>query len=598
MRRMYRIFFFILCCFTFSLTYAAVSPEPLSPDQAFQFTTELDANNQVFLEWRIAPDHYLYRNDIHVTVTPMSQIKDAKVQLPQGILKKDDVLGTYQVFSGVLKVPVLLPKAASGMLNLNVSYQGCSSKGYCYPPIKNVVRVTLGAGPIHNNVFVTSDVPPSKISDQNYAETIFAGSSNLIIILSFLGLGLLLAFTPCVLPMIPILSGIIVGHGKHLTTMKAFLLSLVYVMGMALTYAAAGVIVALIGSRIQTLFQTTWVIVLVSGLFVLLALSLFGFYELEEPARWRNFFTSWSNKQKGGTYLGAFLMGVLSSLIVSPCVSAPLVGVLAYIAQTGNTVLGGFALLALGFGMGIPLLLVGISAGKLLPKAGPWMESVKKLFGILLLAIAIWMLSRVIPGPVALFLWAVLLICTAIFMGIFNEAKNNWYKLLRGLSVVLVVYGIILVIGAALGNSDPLHPWEKIGINNNLNANNKDYPSFIIVKDMTQLENELAAAKSLNKPVLLDFYADWCVSCVHLDRYVFALPIVQKQLQNFVLLRADVTRNNNFDRGLLKKMNVIAPPTLIFFNNKGQELKSERMVGEFDQKDFLQHLQQLDLVQI
>ena len=279
--------------------------------------------------------------------------------------------------------------------------------------------------------------------------------------LSFLGLGLLLAFTPCVLPMVPILSGIIIGHRKknHIR-LKHFFLSLSYVSGMAITYAIAGVVIALIGSSIQAELQKTWVIVLFSSLFVLLALSLFGFYELQLPRRFQRHIATLSHKQSGGTYIGVFLMGCLSTLIVSPCVSAPLVGVLAYIGQTGDVILGTVALLALGIGMGIPLLLIGISADKILPKAGPWMVILERIFGFLMLGIAIWMLSRMIPGPVTLFLWAVLFIVAAIFFAVFRPIPKRFRWLTTGLSVAVLVYGMILMIGAIEGNSDPLHPWE------------------------------------------------------------------------------------------------------------------------------------------
>jgi thiol:disulfide interchange protein DsbD len=447
------------------------------------------------------------------------------------------------------------------------------------------IRVSLSSAKNTNNVIVTSLMPPT--SEQSYAQNLLNGSSYFVIILSFLGLGLLLAFTPCILPMIPILSSIIVGHGKNLTPLKSFFLSLTYVLGMAITYAIAGMLVAMVGSGIQVLFQKTWVIVLFSILFVILSLSLFGYYELQLPARWQRKVTALSNKQKGGTYIGVFLMGALSSLIVSPCVSAPLVGVLAYIAQTGNMVLGGVALLCLGLGMGVPLLLIGLSAGKLLPKAGAWMEAIKKVFGILLLAVAVEMLSRVIPGPFTLVLWATLLICVSMFMGTFVSAKNNFKKLLRGFGAVFLIYGIILVIGAVMGNSDPLHPWEEMKF---LQTKPKD-SLFVTLGSMEQLDAELARAKKDHKMVMLDFYADWCTSCVAMDRAVFKNGNVQQALNGLVLLRADVTKNDEFAQSLLKRFQVIAPPTMLFFDKKGEELPDERIVGEVDSQKFIEHVE-------
>lgn len=587
---MLRIFASMILCLFFTAAYSAHSSEPLPPEQAFEFSSALNnAKHQLLLEWHIAPGYHLYKDHLHIKLTPDSQVKIGQVVLPEGKMQKDDVLGEYQIYTDKLVIPVPLESSDKGILKLNVDFQGCSDKGYCFPPINKDVRLDVAK----DNMVVTSEMQPqgNNADDQDYAQNLFQGSSKLTIIISFLGLGLLLAFTPCILPMIPILSGIIVGHGKNLTTTKAFLLSLAYVMGMAITYAIAGMIVALIGSRIQTIFQTTWVIVLMSGLFVLLSLSLFGFYELEEPKRLRNLFTNLSNKQKGGTYLGVFLMGALSSLIVSPCVSAPLVGVLAYIAQTGDMMLGAFALLALGFGMGIPLLLVGISAGKLLPKAGPWMESVKNMFGVLMLGVAIFILSRVIPGPATLFLWAVLLICCAIYLSPFHEGKHT---LLRGFGMVMLVCGIILVVGAAMGNADPLRPWEQVGASH---ATLSKGPAFVVVKNMAQVDEALHAAARDHKPLLLDFYADWCVSCVKIDRQVFVSPDIQKLLAGFTLLRADVTKNNEFDKALLKRFSVIAPPTILFFANNGHEVAKARIVGEVDENEFQKHEHQLDLIQ-
>ncbi|MHB1946888.1 MAG: protein-disulfide reductase DsbD [Gammaproteobacteria bacterium] len=585
---MLRILVSLILCSIVSFAHAhAIVKKPLPAIQAFEFSTYFDKNKQLILNWNMAPGYYLYRDQLTVQEGPHSKTHIGKIELPKGKIKKDKVFGTFEVLMGELKIPVPIEGVANGILDLDVNYQGCSEEGYCYAPERKSLHIDMSQAKSTNNVVVTSMVPPE--TSQSFAEKIFDGESNFVIVLSFLGLGLLLAFTPCVLPMVPILSGIIVGH-KHLTTMKAFFLSLAYVIGMAITYAIAGMVVAILGSHIQTMFQSPWAIVLGSALFVILALSLFGFYELGLPAGLQRRLTAVSNKQKGGSYLGVFLMGVISSLIVSPCVSAPLVGVLAYIAQTGDMVLGGVALLSLGFGMGIPLLLLGVSAGKLLPKAGPWMVSIERLFGILLLAVAIWMLSRIIPGPIALFLWAILLICSAMFMGVFTQAKNNWYNLLRGLGLVLLVYGIILIIGAVMGNSNPLQPWEKVGF-----GVDKKQAFAITIENMEQLDEKLAAAKNDHKPVMLDFYADWCSACVAMERYVFTKPEIQQVLSDFIVLRADVTKNDAFDKALLKRFNVIAPPTILFFNTDGEELAKGRIVGEVNKNEFLNQVHELGL---
>lgn len=588
---MLRILISVLMIFCFMGQAQAVPPnnQPLPAEKAFEFSSYLSGNDKLILEWHLVPGYYLYKEKIHIKPIASNKVPLKQIQMPKGTTKTDEIFGTYEIYPGDFKIPVILDTAHPGVLNVTVSYQGCSSQGFCYPPQKRDVQMNTAQNAVVKQVVVTNETP--SLSHEKYAESIFDESSDIIIIITFLGLGLLLAFTPCVLPMIPILSGIILGH-KHLTTAKAFFLSLVYVLGMAITYAIAGMVVAIIGSRIQTVFQSTWAIVFISGLFVLLALSLFGFYELEMPSRWTRKLTALSNKQQGGTYLGVFLMGVLSSLIVSPCVSAPLVGVLTYIADSGDVILGFFSLLALGIGMGIPLLLVGVSAGKFLPKSGAWMESVKKVFGILLLGVAIFILSRIIPGPLALFLWACLLICTAFFMKVFTNVKGSIRKLGRGLGFILLIYGVILMVGSVLGNSDPLRPWENLPF-----GSKTEHANFVVIKSMEELDNELMKAKRDKKFVMLDFYADWCSSCIRIQHDVFANKDVQMILSNYVLLKADVTKDSDFDRALLKRFNVIAPPTIIFFNPDGQELTNERIVGEINTNEFLQNVRQLSLAQ-
>lgn len=579
------VFILFFCCFSVA-TFANTNPRPLPPEEAFAFKTQLESNKQVLLQWEMAPGYYLYRDSVHIESAASSQTKTGKIHLPAGKPKHDEIRGDYQAYSGMLEIPVPLLVPTEGILNLNVSYQGCSASGFCYAPIKKEVRidVTHASG----NVVVTS-LMPSKKSDQYYTESLFEHANYFMVILTFLGLGLLLAFTPCVLPMVPILSSILLGQKEKVTARGAFFLSLTYVLGMALTYAAAGMIVAMLGNSVQVFFQNTWVIVLFSGLFVILALSLFGLYDLKLPNTWQNKLTHLSNNQAGGTYLGVFLMGILSTLIVSPCVSAPLVGVLTYIAQTGDIVLGGTALLAMGLGMGMPLLLVGMSAGTLLPKAGIWMETVKKIFGLLLLAVAIWMLSRVIPGSLTLILWGLFIIGCSIFLAFMTGAKKLWLKLLRGDAGVILVYGIILVIGGLFGNVNPLRPWEEMNM-----ASPKKQDMFITVKTLDQLNQVLQDAKKSNQAVLVDFYADWCASCIMMERNVFPDVRVQEAISRFVLLRVNVTDNNAADQAILKNFHVVAPPTILFFNEMGHELKTQRMVGESDAEELIKHIQQLN----
>ena len=584
-----RILLVVLFSLFISIGFAEEGVQPLPVEQAFQFSAHLNQDKQLSLIWHIAPGYYLYRDQIMINPGSGNKVAFPAVVMPEGKGKQDTIRGTYQVYEGTLKIPISLANDKNTLI-LNVRYQGCAEKGFCYSPINEIIKVNLSK--LHPPVDLTqygsqAKAQPQFISEQETVKNIFNGKSFTLIVFSFLGLGLLLAFTPCVLPMIPILSGIIMGHRKkQLTLFKTFCLSLAYVLGMAVTYAVAGVLIALIGNRIQTELQRPWVIVIFSGIFLLMALSLFGLFRVQVPVRWQQRLTLLSNKQKGGTYIGVFLMGSISSLIATPCISPPLVGVLAYIAQSGDMLLGAMALLALGIGMGIPLLLIGASAGKLLPKAGPWMETIERLMGVMMLAFSIWILSRVLPGPVTLFLWSVLLICIAFFMGVFSQAMGNKQFLRRGFGAVIFVYGIILIIGAALGNSDPLHPWDNWAISAKPNVKS----ATIHLKDSEQLDKALLLATQQEKPVLIDFYADWCESCVRMERYVFTNPDIQQALSGFILLRADVTNNNDFDQVLLKRFNVIAPPTFIFFDQNGKEIPSERIIGEVSASKFLAHL--------
>lgn len=588
---------FLLMLF-FSSSFADESLQPLEAGQAFIFSVSLDKTNQLVLRWKIAPGYYLYRDKINITEGPGNQVGLGAIVLPAGIDKKDSIRGRYQIYSDSLKVVVPYTLRKQGVMDLIIRYQGCSAKGFCYSPITKSLVVSLaGLHPSYDITPYVSGMPSVHAhipSEQENIKNILIGKNIFIVIASFLGLGLLLAFTPCVLPMIPILSGIIMGHRKKkLTTGKAFSLSLVYVLGMAVTYAIAGVIVAMIGSHIQTEFQRPWVIMIFSGIFVLLALSLFDVYQLRLPSRLQKGLTAWSNRQKGGTYVGVFFMGSISSLIASPCITPPLVGVLAYIAQTGDSLLGALALFALGIGMGIPLLLIGVSAGKLLPKAGSWMITLERVMGWMMLAFAIWMISRVIPGPLTLFLWSLWMVGFSIFAGAFSRSKPDKFLLRKSIGIVIFVYAIILMIGAVLGNSDPLNPWEH-GILKRFNVEDQVKIQIVTLTNTKQLNDLLLAAKQQKKPVIIDFYADWCESCIRMERYVLNRPDVQRVLAKFMVLRADVTINNDFDQMMMKRFHVIAPPTLVFFDAGGEALMSEQLIGEVDATTLLAHLSKIE----
>jgi len=411
-------------------------------------------------------------------------------------------------------------------------------------------------------------------------------------LVSFFGFGLLLSLTPCVFPMIPILSGIIVGKGHNITTARAFLLSLSYVVASAFTYTVFGILAALFGSNLQAAFQEPWIIALFSGIFVLLSLSMFGFYNLDLPDFIRAKLHNSSEKHRDGSMLGAAIMGALSSLIVGPCVAAPLAGALIYIGQTGDAVLGGSALFVMGIGMGVPLLLLGASAGKLLPKAGTWLNATKAVFGVLMLGVAVWMLSRILPPSITMLLWALLLILPAIYLNAVDslpEHSSGWRKLWKGVGITMLAYGLLLLIGFSIGNSNPLKPLQGFGVT--AAKASEQGLSFERISSLTELEARIQQANANHQPVMLDFYADWCISCQEMEAYTFTDANVTQTLAGFVLLQADVTKQSDADKALLAKFNLIGPPAILFFYGSQQETKSLRVIGYQDALTFIKTLQ-------
>jgi thiol:disulfide interchange protein DsbD len=580
----------ILSCFLM-VAQADTGVKPLPAAKAFELSGHVTKARVLVLDWKMAPGYYLYRNKVSVVPLADNQVKMGDVALPAGLPRNDILHGDFQAYEHNLELNIPL-ESLQGRLAVKINYQGCSSAGFCYTPIKRTLMVDLAtvkpSQELIANVVPTETYKPS-LSDQRFASQLFNGRHYFLIVISFLLLGLLLAFTPCVLPMVPILSSIIVGSGRHLNSKKGFLLSLSYVWGMAIAYASAGMVVALVGSNVQLYFEKPLVIAVFAALFLVLSLSLFGLYEIRLPRALRQHLASRSHKQRGGNYISVFFMGAFSTLIVSPCVSAPLVGVLAYIGKSGDVVLGAVALLALGLGMGLPLLLLGASAGKLLPKTGAWMDAIKHFFGLMLLAVAIWMLGRILPGPAELFLWALLVIACALFVRQLKRSKRIWRHMHHGLGLILLSYGFILMAGALIGKTDPLYIFAKQSA---VSAETK--PAFAVIKNMAELDQELQLAKNNNKPVLLDFYADWCVSCVIMDRSVFTQPEIKKALEKFVLLRADVTQDNAFDQALLQRYQIVAPPTIVFITGQGAVLSNHSIVGEVDTKQFLADINQLD----
>lgn len=571
--------------------------ELLPPNQAFQFFATVKDANTLHVNWKIAENYYLYREKIQLELINPDTVKLGAYSLPHGTPKHDEAFGQVEIFHDQLAVdvPIIRSSTAAQSITIKAGFQGCADRGVCYPPMTQTLELALPVAATLNPTPL--DQPPAVISEQDQIVQSLRDKSLWATLLSFFGFGLLLSLTPCIFPMIPILSGIIVGHSKHITTARAFLLSLSYVLASALTYTAFGVLAALFGSNLQATFQQPWIIALFSALFVLLSLSMFGFYHLELPKSLQAKLHNSSEKHRDGSLWGAAIMGSLSSLIVGPCVAAPLAGALIYIGQTGNALIGGSALFALGLGMGIPLLLVGTSAGKFLPKAGDWLNSTKAVFGVIMLAVAVWMLSRIIPPAITMLLYAMLLILPSIYLKAIDplpEHGSGWQKLWKGLGLMMLVYGMLLLIGLSMGNNNPLQPLQNVSVSPAA-AKDTEELRFQAVTSLAELDAKVRDAAAANKPVMLDFYADWCISCKEMEAYTFTDPEVKKTLAGFVLLRADVTKNSADEQALLAKFNLIGPPGVLFFGTDGQEKTMLRVIGYQDTLTFLQTLKQFKL---
>lgn len=584
-------------------------------EHAFRFQSEVVAPDRVQLTWDIAPGTYLYADLVELALFESPEVALGAVERPAGTLKHDSVLpdgsiGDVRIYQGRLDLTVPLRRAATAPtdVTLVVKYQGCAEIGICYPPQTQRLALNLPEAPAaiaDASVMAalekaspangpSESAPP--VSEQDRIAAVLAGEGLWVIIAVFFGFGLLLAFTPCVFPMIPILSGIIAGQGAGLTTRKAFVLSLVYVLAMALTYTVVGVLAGLFGANLQAVFQNPWILTAFALVFVGLALSMFGFYELQLPSGLQTKLAELSNRQEGGTLIGVAIMGLLSALIVGPCVAPPLFGALIYISQTGDALLGGLALFALSLGMGAPLIVIGTSAGRYLPRAGVWMDAVKAVFGVALLGVAILMLERLLPPAVAMLLWALLLICSAVYMGALTQLQpdaNGWSKLWKGLGLVLLIYGALMLVGAAAGGRDTLQPLRGLLPTGGV-AGNAEHVVFKRIKSVADLERELALAQASDQPVLLDFYADWCVSCKEMERYTFSDPTVIAEMNRFVRLQADVTANDDEDRALIQgRFGLPGPPAILFFDRTGQELANYRLVGFKSAEPFAAHLRQV-----
>ena len=557
-------------------------PKVLPPDEAFLVAAAMTDAQTVRFDYTLTADTYLYRDKLAYVVKAPADVTVAKVETPAGEVKDDPSFGRTEVYHQDLSATVTLSRALAGdeQLVIEAVWQGCNEAvGICYPPIDRNFTLTASGAASSGTALQAAPgeaVPAAAESDTSRIERVLAGGSFWAVIAMFFGLGLLLSLTPCVFPMIPILSGIIAGQ-KQVTKTSGFMLSLAYVLGMAITYALAGVVAALSGTLISNALQNPWALGIGALIFVGLALSMFGFYELQLPSALQSKFSDRANKMKGGNFAGVFAMGALSAVILGPCVAPPLAAALAFIAQTGNTVLGGAALFVLALGMGVPLLLIGISAGALLPRAGGWMNAVKYFFGVMMLAIAIYLISPIIPAWLSMLLWALLLIGSAIFLHALDPLPahaSGWTRLWKGFGVALLIGGLAIILGVLAGSRDLLQPLDvfKGGVVAAGSATASAQPSgltFEKVKTVAELDARIAAAAG--REVMLDFYADWCVSCKEMERFTFSDPGVQARLKDVVLLKADVTANTPEDKELLKRFMLFGPPGIIFWNSEGQQ---------------------------
>lgn len=591
-----------------SLAHAAGEDDFLPPEQAFRFAARAVDARTMEVRFDLAPGYYLYRERFAFAAQP-AEVKLGPAQLPAGKVKFDETFGKeMETYRDTVTIRIPVESApADGNWSLVVTSQGCADKGLCYPPMESVFRVGAAAAILPGKPQVTalagtasnwlgSDTPSgaralgapgeagSPVDDSGRIAATLASGNLLWVAALFLGLGVLLTFTPCVLPMVPILSSIVVG--EHVHRGRALLVSLAYVFGMAIVYTAVGVAAGLIGEGLAATLQTPWALGLFAALMVALALSMFGVYELQLPQRWQSRLAASANERRGGQVAGAAAMGAISALIVGPCVTAPLAGALAYIAQSGDAWTGGVALFAMAMGMGVPLVLVGVGAGNLLPRAGRWMEATKRVFGFLLLGVALWMLGPVLPAWLPMLGWAALLLVAAVFLRAFDGLGPEPHPAARfgkGVGLLAALAGAILLVGLASGSRNPLQPLSHLAargaaVEGQRAGGNAGEVGFERVRSVAELDARIARAKAAGRPVLLDFYADWCVSCKEMERFTFSDPRVRGRLAEMVLLQADVTANNADDKALLRRFGLFGPPGIILFGPDGRE-SPVRVIG-------------------
>lgn len=569
--------------------------EFLPASEAFKVDSTIESGpqgNVLKFHWVIADGYYLYQHRFKFkALTPESAVLGTPVIQQKGKEKQDPTFGKVTAYYHEVDISVPVISPTSGSIEVQVGYQGCADKGLCYIPQKTAMYFPLHDISSTNNTPTNTD--PAVIPAQQDTSSaiglaaVLDESSLLAIIGIFFILGLGLTFTPCVLPMIPILSGIIVGQGDNISRKKAFILSLAYVLGMASTYAIAGVIAGKTGSKLQLYMQDPTVLFTFAGVFIVLSLSMFGFYELQLPSSVQNRLNDISNKQKGGTLAGVAVMGALSALVVSPCVSAPLAGALIYIGNTGDGLLGGISLMALGLGMGAPLLVIGTTGGNILPKAGGWMDSIKGLFGVGLLAVALWLVKHLLPEPLVLLFWGLCAMIAAVYLGAFQPATTPKSQLFKGIGLSLAALAVAIILASA----NVFAPASSGSSSQNATNSSTEQAglAFTRIRSQSALDQALTSAKDNNKPVMIDYYADWCISCIELEHGAFKNPNVLTLLQNHQLLQIDLTDNDEAE-ALLDRFNLQGPPSILFFDKEGQELAHARIYAYKDESTFLKHL--------